>query len=223
MIENNEKLFLPHQVTGLFDNALFGPNEKRCIDLMLILPKSIMSREDIYKMVLAPGKPPATVKAEMRKFLASTNAEQYWMARKHQLEVWKGLVQVGEGEVIDGVDVDEIPQDWEQQIKTQAIKKALSGGLDKDKVGEIVLKEVLKADEGSEKITPPIRYLPDGLRGNTYELWALSAFESNKAIKLCDYCKAKKKYNDDIDEYWQFEVPEEVLNEMYDNAYEESK
>lgn len=185
MIENNEKLFLPKQPHGLFDNELFGPNEKRCIDLMLILPPSIMKREEIYKMILAPGKTIVTVRAEMRKFLATTNAEQYWMARKHQLEVWKGLVQTEIGEVVGGVE-DDVPEDWADKVRKQAIKKALDGHLDDAKASEIVLKEVLKTEDAEDKVIAPIRYLPETCSSCRYKIWVEQIISEGRAEIIND-------------------------------------
>lgn len=180
MIEYNEKLFLPSQPTGLFDNGMFTKAHKNCIDDMIINNPKYRSREDIFKSYFAQGKSPGVVKNELRSFLASTNAEQYWMARKHQLEVWKGLVHTEIGEVVEGVE-DDIPDNWQEDVKKIAIKKALAGNLDDSKASEIVLKEVLKTQDGDEKVVAPLRYLPETCATCTYKAYIEQLIASGDA------------------------------------------
>lgn len=227
MIENNEKLFLPPQCSGLYDNALFGPNQKRCIDLMLILPKSIMSREDIFKMTMGyEGRSPVHVKQEMNKFLGSNNAEQYWMARKHQLEVWKGLVQAEIGEVIDGVEEDdefELTPKILKKVKGMAGKVAMTTPPPPEKAWEIVTKEAFKDNDKGKDTREPIRVLPASCSQcrHKYDIMNI-IIEKGDALDLCKYCNARKRCPD-IEDRYLYDIPEDIAKEFEGVFYEQTK
>lgn len=174
MIENNEKLFLPAQPRGLWDNVMFTKAHKDCIDMMLMFDPKVLSRDAIFKMFFAQGQSPGVVKSELRSFLSSTNAEQYWMARKHQLEVWKGLVAVGESEIVEGVEVDdELPDPATRKDKMlkKAWKTVEKGELDAEVAGKLLLQDALKNSEESEVIESPRRYLPTSCNDCTYKAY----------------------------------------------------